>query len=56
LTKYPAEGPDRNVFSLRDDYQTRRIAAKDHRPVASFTTAWRIFETGVSKRGNDLSG
>ena len=55
LTDDPSESSDRKVFSLRDDDQARRIVSEDHRSMASFTAARRIFESGVSKRGDDLS-
>jgi len=55
LTNDPSEGSDRKVFSLRDDDQARRITSDDHRSVASFAPARRIFKSGLSKRGNNLS-
>ena len=55
LANDPSEGSDRKVFSLWDDDQAWRIASDDHRSVAPFATARRIFESGLSKRSNYLS-
>ena len=55
LTDDPSEGSDRKVFSLRDDDQAWRITSDYHRSVASFAPARGIIESGLSKRGDDLS-
>ena len=55
LANDPPQRPDRKIFSLWDDDQTWRIASNDHRSVAPFATARSVFESGLSKRGDDLS-